>query len=78
MAQVVGQAKVVARMVAALPSLPDSALAAPLTYISALITAVPAKQFAAQFVEAGGASPANLHRCPALHAAINHAYLPLH
>ncbi|BDA40985.1 probable serine/threonine-protein kinase 36 [Coccomyxa sp. Obi] len=60
--QVVGQAKVVAEMVAVLPTLPDEALAAPLTYISALITAVPAKQFAAQFVDAGGASPTNLHR----------------
>ena len=50
-------------MVAVLPSLSDQAVAAPLTYMSALITAVPAKQFAAQFVEAGGASPANLHRC---------------
>lgn len=58
-----GQAKVVAAMVAVLPSLSDQAVAAPLTYMSALITAIPAKQFAAQFVEAGGASPANLHRC---------------
>ena len=60
--QVVGQANVVAAMVAVLPSLPDQAVAAPLTYMSALITALPAKQFAAQFVEAGGASPTNLHR----------------
>lgn len=62
MEQVVGQAKVVAEMVAVLQALPDEALAAPLTYISALITAVPAKQFAAQFVDAGGASLTNLHR----------------
>ena len=61
-AQVVGQTKVVHAMVACLPFLEGDELAAPLTYLSALVTAAPGKQFAAQFVEAGGASPDNLQR----------------
>ena len=66
--QAVGEARATQALVACLGCLRDADLAVPLTYISALVTSPPGKQFAAQFIEAGGAAPAAMRR----HAAEPH------
>jgi hypothetical protein len=61
-AQAVGEARAMQALVACLGGLADADLALPLTFVSALVTSPPGKQFAAQFIEAGGASPAAMRR----------------
>ena len=60
--QVLGESGVMAAVMHSLAFLQGASLALPLTLISALVTSVSGKQFAAQFVQAGGASPANIQR----------------
>ena len=50
-------------LVACLGGLADADLAVPLTCVSALVASPPGRQFAAQFIEAGGASPGAMRRC---------------
>jgi hypothetical protein len=61
--QVVGQSGVVNALIGSLEYVSDNDIAGPLTFISALIVSPSAKQFAVQFVEAGGASEAAVARC---------------
>ena len=49
-------------VMASLAFLQGSQLAVPLTFLSALVTSLSGKQFAAHFVQAGGASPKNVRR----------------
>ena len=60
--QVLGESGVMAAVMQSLAFLQGARLALPLTVVSALVTSVSGKQFAAQFVQAGGASPANVQR----------------
>lgn len=62
MLQVLGESGVMAAVMRSLAFLQGARLPLPLTLISALVTSVSGKQFAAQFVQAGGASPANVQR----------------
>ena len=60
--QALGESSVVHAVMASLAFLQGSQLAVPLTFISALVTSLSGKQFAAHFVQAGGASPKNVRR----------------
>lgn len=70
MLQVIGQSGVVQALMGSLPYMSDEDVASPLTFISALIVSPSAKQFAIQFVEAGGASAAAVARCDFLNGKV--------
>ena len=60
--QALGENSVMQALMRSLDFLQGGKLALPLTFVSALVTSVSGKQFAAQFVAAGGASPACVQR----------------
>ena len=60
--QTLGENTVMHAVMRSLEYLQGGKLALPLTFVSALVTSVSGKQFAAQFIAAGGASPANVQR----------------
>lgn len=62
MLQALGANGVMHAVMRSLDFLQGSKLALPLTFVSALVTSLSGKQFAAQFVQAGGASPASVRR----------------
>ena len=62
MLQALGENTVMHAVLRSLEFLQGGKLAVPLTFVSALVPSVSGKQFAAQFLAAGGASPANVQR----------------
>lgn len=60
--QVLGENEVMHAVMASLAFLQGGQLATPLTFVSALVTSMSGKQFAAQFVQAGGATPESVRR----------------
>lgn len=60
--QALGENSVMQAVMHSLDFLQGSKLALPLTFVSALVTSLSGKQFAAQFIAAGGATPASVQR----------------
>ena len=60
--QAMGENGVMQAVMRSLDFLQGGKLALPLTFVSALVTSISGKQFAAQFIAAAGASPASVQR----------------